>query len=205
MTQTRDQIRRDMRQKRRQVPCSERMNARRRFAIIADRAHLLRPGARIAVYQAYGHEADVSQITRRAWSRGCEVFLPVITARRAARMEFFRFEPTTALRKNSFGIAEPETSASRRIPVQHLDLILMPLVAYDDWGWRLGSGAGFYDRCLHQLRRSRQWRRPKLVGVAFAQQRIERLAPNQWDVPMDAVITPSGFKRFPSLRQGIPA
>lgn len=203
MTATRNQIRRDMRKVRREIPRSERIAARRRFATVADRAHLLRPGARIAVYHAYGFEADISNLVQRAWVRGCKVFLPVITDLRAARMEFFRFQPNIPLRTNSLGILEPETRAAHHIPVRHLDLILMPLVAFDDRGWRLGSGAGFYDRYLHHLRRSRCWRRPKLVGVAYTQQRMERLAPTEWDVPMDAVITPSGFKRFPSLQQGI--
>jgi len=185
-----------MRKLRRSITPKERSSAARRFAIVADRAHLLRPGARIALYHAYGHEADVGPLTRRAWRRGCQVFLPVITHARAARMEFFRFTPSTALRTNELGIAEPDPARARRIAARHLDIIFMPLVAFDDAGWRLGSGAGFYDRCVRHLRASRRWRRPKLIGVAYAQQRIERLAPSAWDVPMDAVITQGGLRRF---------
>jgi 5-formyltetrahydrofolate cyclo-ligase len=192
----RDHLRREMRKLRRSISPRERSDAARRFAIIADREHLLRPGARIAVYHAYGHEADVASLTRRAWRRGCQVFLPVITHVRAARMEFFRFTPRTPLLTNAFGIPEPDPARTGRIAARHLDIIFMPLVAFDDTGWRLGSGAGFYDRCVHHLRGSRRWRRPKLIGVAYEQQRIERLVPSAWDVPMDAVITQRGLRRF---------
>lgn len=187
---------------RRQIPIAERSAAARRFAIVAERAYLLRPAARVAVYHAYGAEADISQITHRAWQRKCWVYLPVITHPRQSRMEFFRYEPHTSLSLNAFGIPEPSADPSTRIRVQHLDIIFMPLVAFDARGWRLGSGAGFYDRCLRHLRATRSWRRPKLVGVAYSQQAVDRLEPSAWDVPMDAVITPSDFQRFPTLRHG---
>jgi 5-formyltetrahydrofolate cyclo-ligase len=192
----RDELRREMRRLRRNVTALERRRAARRFAVIADRAYLLRPRARIAAYHAYGHEADVSHLIQRAWARGCEVFLPVITHARASRMEFFLFTPDTSLRTNAFGIPEPDPARARRITARHLDVVFMPLVAFDDRGWRLGSGAGFYDRCMHHLDAARRWRRPKLIGVAYARQRVERLSPSTWDIPMDAVITEHSFKRF---------
>ena len=201
MSATHERIRREMRAKRRAISPRERLAAARRFAVIADQAHLLRAGTRIAVYHAYGAEADVSYVTRKAWARGCTVVMPVITHRRAARMEFFAVEPQTPLRKNAFGIPEPMPSSATRIAARQLDLIFMPLVAFDDHGWRLGSGAGFYDRCLRHLRASRRWRRPKLIGVAFAQQHVDRLLPSKWDIPMDAVITQDYYRRFQHLHK----
>lgn len=191
-----------MRAARRQIPPADRAASARRFAVVADRAFLLRPGARIGVYQPHGHEADVSCITARAWQRGCKLYLPVITSSRHSRMEFFRYRPGALLRPNAFGIGEPDPSASERIPVRHLDIVLMPLVAFDDRGWRLGSGAGYYDRCFRHLDVSRTWRRPKLVGVAFAQQRVTEIEPGPWDIPMDAVLTQYGLQRFHPLRSG---
>jgi 5-formyltetrahydrofolate cyclo-ligase len=202
MISTRDQLRRELRKLRRNITPLQRKRAARRFAVIADRAYLLRPGARIAAYHAYGHEADASHLIQRAWERGCEVYLPVITHARAARMQFFPFTPDTQLRMNAFGIPEPDSVRARSIPVRHLDVVFMPLVGFDARGWRLGSGAGFYDRCMHHLRGPRRWRRPRLVGVAYAQQHVERLVPNEWDVPMDAVITERSFTRFKPQRSG---
>jgi 5-formyltetrahydrofolate cyclo-ligase len=202
MTPNRNDIRRAMRAQRRQITPAQRVAAARRFAIAADRAYLLRPGSRIAVYQPYGHEADVQRITQRAWQRGCHVYLPVVTHQRRFEMKFVRFEPDTPLELNAFGIPEPRSAGSDRISVRYLDVIFMPLVAFDHHGSRLGSGAGFYDRALRHLHASRRWRRPKLVGVAYAQQHIESLSANRWDIPMDAVITESYLKRFNPLRLG---
>ncbi len=202
MIPTRDELRRDMRRLRRTVTAAERKEAARRFAIIAERAFLLRPGTRIAAYHAYGHEADASQLIERAWRRGCEVFLPVITHVRTSRMEFFRFMPDMALRTNAFGIPEPDPARTPRICPRHLDIVFMPLVAFDARGWRLGSGAGYYDRRMHHLKAGRRWRRPKLIGIAYAQQRVERLLPSEWDIPLAAVITEHAFERFESHPTG---
>ncbi|HEY8537327.1 MAG TPA: 5-formyltetrahydrofolate cyclo-ligase [Steroidobacteraceae bacterium] len=196
MQPNRDALRRAMRAARRDIPAAERAWSSRRIAILADRAGLLRPGRRIAVYRAYGHELDLEELTRRAWQRGCKVYLPAITNRRAARMEFFPFEPTTRLIPNAFGIPEPDAPRASRISVRHLDVVFTPLVAFDDRGCRLGSGAGFYDRAMKHLRAPRLWRRPKLVGCAYSQQRVEHLDASPWDVPMDAILTPHYFKHF---------
>jgi 5-formyltetrahydrofolate cyclo-ligase len=196
MIRNRNDIRREMRARRRLVTRREREFAAQRFVVAAERAYLLRPGSRIAIYQPYGHEADVSTITARAWQRGCHVYAPVVTHRHRFIMQFVRFRPNACLAINAFGISEPENSPQDRIPPLQLDVIFMPLVAFDGRGWRLGSGAGFYDRCLRHLRGSRQWRRPKLIGVAYEHQKIDTLSPGDWDVPMDAVLTEARMYRF---------
>ena len=103
---------------------------------------------------------------------------------------------------NAFGIHEPVHSPHERIPVLHLDVIFMPLVAFDARGWRIGSGAGFYDRCLRHLRDARRWRRPLLIGVAYEHQRVETLTPDAWDVPMDGVLTERRLYRFVAHSSG---
>jgi hypothetical protein len=84
--------------------------------------------------------------------------------------------------------------------------ILAPLVVWllkrheslgvDAHGTRLGTGAGFYDRCLHHLRAGRRWRRPRLIGVAYDFQRVAALAAGAWDVPLDALLTEKDFHSF---------
>jgi len=162
----RNELRREMRARRRLVTRAERLAAARRFAVAADRLHLLRPGRRIAIYLPYGSEADVIPIARRAWLRGCKVYAPVVTHRRRFHMRFAPYTPGPALTFNAYGIAEPDHASHERIDARALDVIFMPLVAFDARGWRLGSGAGFYDRSLRHLRPSRLWRRPQLIGVA---------------------------------------
>jgi 5-formyltetrahydrofolate cyclo-ligase len=111
-------------------------------------------------------------------------------------MRFVRFRTDSVMRVNRYGIAEPEPRAAEALAVRRLDLVLLPLVAFDELGWRLGSGAGFYDRSLHHLREGRRWRRPKLIGVAYECQRVERLQPDRWDVPLDGIVTERGLRWF---------
>lgn len=186
-----------MRALRRRLSSNEQNAAARSFARVIARARLLRPGSRVAVYHRQGSEADMTGVIALARRRGCVLYLPAITQRRGSRMEFVRFDTHTRLRLNTFGIREPDTAAARRTPVRELDLVLLPLVAVDAQGWRLGSGAGFYDRRLHHLRAGRRWRRPKLVGIAYEFQRVPRLGSEPWDVPLDAVITEKSFHSFP--------
>jgi 5-formyltetrahydrofolate cyclo-ligase len=111
-------------------------------------------------------------------------------------MEFVEFPPGVALRENVYGILEPVGGIAAHIPAKHLDVILLPLVAVDARGWRLGSGAGFYDRRLSHRRGPRHWRRPRLIGIAYEFQRVPTLEPSKWDVPVDGVITENGFYSF---------
>ncbi|HEY7640649.1 MAG TPA: 5-formyltetrahydrofolate cyclo-ligase [Steroidobacteraceae bacterium] len=188
-------LRAQLRALRRAVPMTERVSASRQFARILRSSQLLRPGRRIAVYVAHDHEADPHLIVRLARRNCCELYLPLIADYRRRRMEFRRYASDAQLRPNRYGIAEPQRVAPR-IAVRQLDLILVPLVGVDPHGTRLGSGAGFYDRCLHHLRTGRRWRRPKLIGLGYEFQRVGRLAAGAWDVPLDALITEQGLYPF---------
>ena len=74
-----------------------------------------------------------------------------------------------------------------------LDLVLVPLVAFDARGVRLGMGGGYYDRSFAYLNFRSRWRRPRLIGVGFDFQRAESISPQPWDVCLDGVITERGF------------
>ena len=181
-------LRTELRARRRALSAYERASASRQFARILRRSKLLRPGKHIAVYAAHDCEADPSAIVRLARRNRCELYLPAIANYRRRRMEFRSYAFDTRLRRNRYGIAEPGRSAPR-IAVRHLDLVLLPLVAVDPSGTRLGTGAGFYDRCLQHLRAGRRWRRPKLIGLGYEFQRVAGLAARTWDVPLDALLT----------------
>jgi 5-formyltetrahydrofolate cyclo-ligase len=189
-------LRRQMRQLRRALSPIAREEAHRQFARHLSGACRLRPGQRIAVYLAYGHEADLRYVIDVARRRGCRLYLPVITDFRRSRMRFVRYRADSVMRVNRYGIAEPDWRHAEIIAVRRLDLILLPLVAFDERGWRLGSGAGFYDRSLHHLREGRRWRRPKLIGVGYECQRVARLQPDSWDVPLDGMLTERGLQCF---------
>lgn len=191
----RHQLRRQMRERRRSLSPLLRESAHRQFARTLAHSNFLQAGRRIALYFAYGHEADLKHVIALARRRGCLLYLPVITHFRHSRMRFVRYHCDSVMRVNRYGIAEPDPRHAEIIPVRQLDLILLPLVAFDARGWRLGSGAGFYDRSLHHLRAGRRWRRPKLIGVGYECQRVTRLQPDRWDVPLDGMLTEQGLQR----------
>jgi 5-formyltetrahydrofolate cyclo-ligase len=121
-----------------------------------------------------------------ASERGCRLFLPRITNARAHRMTFAPMR--SPFRPNRYGIPEP-TRLKGSMSARWLDLVIVPLVAFDAAGTRLGSGAGYYDRALAHLALRQRWRRPKVVGIAYDFQQVAALERKPWDIPMDLVIT----------------
>jgi 5-formyltetrahydrofolate cyclo-ligase len=155
-----------------------------------------RRGRRIAIYLAMPGEVDPAAILRAARRAGCEIFVPRVSSRRRGRMSFVPLRPDARLRPNAYGIAEPVARDGERVRPLELDLVLMPVVGFDREGNRLGMGAGYYDRALrHRRDTARSWRRPRLVGLAFACQEVESIASSPWDVALDVVVTERGVVR----------
>jgi 5-formyltetrahydrofolate cyclo-ligase len=177
-----------MRARRRSLGTAERERAAAAAGARLAEIGLPRAGSRIAAYLPMDGELDPAPIIARAISRGCEVYAPVITRFRERRMRFARLDGCA--RVNRGGIAEPAAGGS--IDGRWLDLVLVPCVAFDSAGHRLGMGAGFYDRHFAFLRQRSTWFRPRLVGLAYEFQHAASLAPRPWDVPLWRVITESG-------------
>ncbi|MDE2051679.1 MAG: 5-formyltetrahydrofolate cyclo-ligase [Gammaproteobacteria bacterium] len=182
-------LRASLRARRRAIPAAERARAARQVAHHADRLLKLRPGQRIGIYAATAQELDTSCLIALALRRGCLVYLPLIDPR--PRMRTMRFAQITtvprSLRRNRFGIGEPEGPhlESARL----LDVVFLPLVGFDRYGVRLGMGGGYYDRAFGFRRLRTSWHAPLLVGLGYAAQEVERIAPAAHDVPLDLVIT----------------
>lgn len=164
-----------------------------------DRARLLRTAGRIALYVAADGEPDLSGLMTGPAAQRRRWYLPVLRGHAPGRLWFVRHRPGEPLRANRYGIPEPARRHRRIAPLHALDAILLPLVGFDADCNRLGMGAGFYDRSLAPLRRRRHWRRPLLIGIAHDCQRVHRLAPRPWDVPLDAVVTEARvYRRLPT-------
>jgi 5-formyltetrahydrofolate cyclo-ligase len=97
---------------------------------------------------------------------------------------------------NRYGIPEPASVADGWLRGRDLDVVLAPLVAFDDTGHRLGMGGGFYDRSFGIIGRRAAWRRPFFVGLAYEFQHVDALAARRWDVPLHAVVTERGTRIF---------
>jgi len=138
----------------------------------------------IACYLPMDDEVDTRYIIERGWCANKRIFVPVLCAR--GKMLFREIRPESTLKRNSFGIWEPVDG--EYINPRNIDLVITPTVAFDRQGNRIGMGGGNFDRCFSFLRHRKLWLHPKLVGVAFACQEIEKITPNTWDIRLYGVI-----------------
>ena len=155
----------------------------------------LRRAERIGCYLAQDGELDLAPLMNRLRAVGKQLYLPVL---RRPRLWFMPLDAQTTLVRNRFGILEPQAPANARCAPQALDVVLAPLVAFDNRGRRLGMGGGFYDRTFAYRLTRRSWHRPCLIGIAYDLQRVSALSTRRWDVPLDGIATESGLRFFPT-------
>jgi 5-formyltetrahydrofolate cyclo-ligase len=148
-----------------------------------------RAARHVALFFAFDGEPDLTPLIR--FGQRHAFFAPIISR---TDMAFAEIGPKTVLVPNFYGIPEPE--APELIDPRALDLVLTPLVAFDSRGTRVGVGAGYYDRCFSFLLNRRLWIKPKLVGCAYALQRVASITANSWDVPLWGAVTENGFEKF---------
>ena len=193
----RAQLRRAFRSLRRAIGAAERRAASAALARLLSTKGLLRNGRRIALYLAHDGELDPVDVARLARPRGARLFVPVVTHAGAGLMRFAPLDsPPRAWRRNRYGIREPGGIARLWRGARRLDVVLMPLVAFDSAGNRLGMGGGYYDRALAFRSRRRHWHRPLLVGLAYDCQEASTLSTARWDIPVDLIATPTRLMRI---------
>jgi 5-formyltetrahydrofolate cyclo-ligase len=145
----------------------------------------------ISGYWAIGDELDVRPALEALRRAGRTVALPVMAAR-GRPLAFRRWSEGAALEERMWGIREPAADAPEVVP----DLLLVPLLAFDREGGRLGYGGGFYDRTLAALRADRP--STYACGVCFAAQEVARVPRGSYDERLDAVMTEEGLLTFDS-------
>lgn len=175
-----------MRRRRRGLTASERRAAAQALSKRLAGSRWFINSRTIAVYLSNDGEIDLSLLVQRAWAMGKRTYLPRLFG---PRLWFLPFHARSVLVGNRFSIPEPVEPAHRRIRPLYLDLVLLPLVAFDPSGNRLGMGAGYYDRTFEAARRRSAWPGPKRIGVAYELQRVDSLPAADWDVPLDAIVT----------------
>lgn len=157
---------------------------------------LLHRHRRIALYLAADGELDPAPIAQMLTRLGRQIYLPVLHPWRRGSLWFLPWAPGNRLVANRFGIPEPDIRHRAAVPTWSIDLVLMPLVAFDKRGTRLGMGGGFYDRTLGYHGRHPLLPRPRLVGLAHECQQVDQLVRQPWDIPLEGVITEQRFYRF---------
>ncbi|MCP4434500.1 MAG: 5-formyltetrahydrofolate cyclo-ligase [Actinomycetia bacterium] len=147
----------------------------------------------VGAYAATGDEVDLSGMWRALRTDGKALCLPRIDPGGSPTMEFAAWARGAELRPNRFGIGEP---VGPPVGVEDLDVVLVPCVAVDRAGTRVGFGAGYYDRALGRLPAAEPAAgRPVLVGVAYEVQVVALIDARPWDVPLDIVVTEAGVNR----------
>lgn len=182
-------LRRQLRRARRQLsPLQQKHAARALYRQLAQHP-LLRRARHIALYLPNDGEIDPRPLLRAAQRRGKATYLPVLKRWPREHMSFQRVEAGERLQRNRFRIEEPPARHARQRKAWTLDLVLLPLVGFDEQGGRLGMGGGFYDRCLAYLRLRKNWHKPTLLGLAHECQKVDRLPLASWDVRLQGVVT----------------
>lgn len=188
----RTSLRRTIRQRRARLSRTDIAHASLKAAMHVADQPAYRRAKSIAAYIANQGEIDPLPVLLHATSRRKRCYLPRLHPFLKGRMWFLRWQPGDVLTTNRFGIPEPSLGRCKRLPAWMLDWVLVPLVAFDAQGNRLGMGQGFYDRGFAFRRTRKRWKRPVLCGFAHHFQQADQLRSQPWDVPMDLVITDDG-------------
>lgn len=189
-------LRRQLRNLRKSIEDDQRHVAGQGLVRLALRHHLLGKGKRIGIYMPSRHEIDVLPLLNRALAMQASCFLPIVPSAGRKRMWFSQVGDHPAWQLNRYGIPEYLHPTAKQVRAHRLDVLFLPLLGFDSRGYRLGMGGGYYDASLNHLKRYRHWRRPQVIGVAYAAQEVYRVPNDAWDVPLDAILTERSFKRF---------
>lgn len=147
----------------------------------------LQQGDVVSGFCAIRDEMDPDHLLDRLNGDGYQIALPVLQGK-GQPLLFRAWAPGDATAAKTWGIAEPLDSQ----PVLEPDVVLVPLLAYDVQGYRLGYGGGFYDRTLARLRALKPI---VAVGIAYAEQKVDAVPHSDYDQRLDWVLTPSGPMR----------
>jgi len=156
----------------------ERKDKARRIASLLDLAISRFSGRIVGVYWPFRDEPDLRDWTIRVIERGGRAALPVVI-QKGWPLEYRIWSPGDPLEHGAWNIPSPS-----RGPAVQPDVVVAPVVGFDEAQYRLGYGGGFFDRTLAAMRR-----KPVVIGVGYAEARIPTIHPQPHDIPMDVVLT----------------
>jgi len=151
--------------------------------VICDRLMVMpevRDAKTILSYLAMPDEVDLDAVHRWARANGKQVAFPISGAR--GKMEFYVPASMDELIRDRFGITAPDPDKSRLVQPGEADVVLVPMVAFDDRNRRMGQGGGYYDRYLIRCPQAKRF------AVAFAEQKVDAVVADALDLPMDLVV-----------------
>ncbi len=186
MTINRDSIRQQIRQKRKKLTTQAQQQAAQQLVQQLAKISEVINAQHIGIYLSNDGELNTMPFIHWCWQQQKNVYIPVLHPFTKGYLLFFQYTPTTPLKNNKFNIKEPLLNIQTLCPINNLDLLFMPLVAFDNQGNRLGMGGGFYDRTLS----NHQMHKPLLIGLAHDCQQVDSIPTEHWDIPLQKIVTP---------------
>ena len=137
-------------------------------------------------------EVETERMIKRALKIGKKVLVPLVNAQELRFSELRDFDSELAL--GTFGILEPKPASRRLVRASESNIILVPGLAFDLCGYRLGYGMGYYDRLLRGLASAK----PSLpfAGLAYEMQLVDKLPNTEYDMPLDILVAERRVLRF---------
>ncbi|MEY8216611.1 MAG: 5-formyltetrahydrofolate cyclo-ligase [Colwellia sp.] len=190
-------LRKKVRLRRQQLSSKEQLQASEKLLLRLSSHKKVQAAQSIALYLSNDGELDTHLFIKWCWQQNKKVFLPVIHPFCPGHLLFLQYEECTPMIKNCYGITEPKLNVATVCPINQLDMLCTPLVAFDNTGARLGMGGGFYDRALANWHAKSM---PYPIGIAHNCQQVEHIPTEYWDIPLPEIITPTRRIKFQSVR-----
>ena len=175
-------LRKKIRQQRNNVSYIERFWASKRLAQKILAKINFQKNSKVAIYISNDGEIDLSHVYKYLKNMGICIYLPVIAGK---SLKFAKIG--SHYRLNRFNIPEPVHT--ELLGAHRMNKILLPLVAFDISRNRIGMGGGFYDRTLAFLNQRKNFKCPKIIGVGFDFQRIDKISSKSWDIKPNIILT----------------
>ena len=192
--QLKSEIRIQIRQKRKSLSSDYKTNAANQLVNHLENHQIFKKAKNISCFLSFDGEISTNPLIQSIVSNNKQCYLPKLKPFKPYRLWFMPYDGSTLMLNNKYGIPEVDLPINRAIAPSQLDIVLMPLVAFDSKGNRLGMGGGFYDATFAHLRNS--FNRPLFFGLAYGMQEVEQLPNEPWDLPLDAIVTEKEFRLF---------
>ena len=176
------------------VPAQERARAAEAVAATLDQLIGFEPDTLVSLYWPFNGELNLRGWMSAACELGLRIALPVVVAK-ATPLQFREWTPQARLEPGVWKIPVPVDGA-----IVEPDVVIAPLVGFDEAGYRLGHGGGFFDRTLAAM--AERGQRPTAIGVGHSTGRLETIRPQAHDIPMHTIVTETGA--FSGVRQRSP-
>jgi 5-formyltetrahydrofolate cyclo-ligase len=191
---TRASIRQVLRSKRKALTTTFQKNASEDLLLTLKNDAVIKKAKHIALYLANNGELDLQPFIHWCWQQNKHIYLPVVHPFSKGHLLFLRYDNNSTMVRNRYNIEEPKLDVRYIKPIQQLDIIFTPLVAFDNTGARIGMGGGYYDRTLanwYENYVQDTQCSPSIIGLAHDCQQITEVPDEAWDIPLPRIITPT--------------